>query len=584
MNRFSKSWISIPPWIFIGAAVLLMPIFAFMATSHISRQKTISTRLLVEKGAALIRSFEAGTRTGMMGMPRGQFRLQRLLTETAQLPDIVYLYVTDTRGRALAHSNTDRIGTVVRTDLDLSNLGDAKQIHWRRIVQKNNLEVFEVYRRFEPTAHMGHPRRHAMDHLRGHRFPQDIEMQMEVGQSPLVIFVGLSMEAVESARRADTRHTILMALTLLLIGCAGIILLFLGQRYRKARSSLSRVQAISDTVVDTMPIGLVVMNGSDTVVTINPTAAGLLDTEPAQCIGKSAADILPPQLLDLTRQIQETSNRVDTEIDCRLSEDRRVPLQISGCRLNDNSGQPLGYFLVFKDLSEIEELRKQIARHQRLATVGRLAGGVAHEIRNPLSSIKGFAVYFKERHAEDAPIADIMIQEVERLNRVVSQLLDFSKPVRLTRQSMPFRKVIEASLKLIERQVKDQRIELKTVLPESDEQIRVDPDRLGQVLFNLYLNALEAMENGGILTVAASTEPSTGNAIIRITDTGNGIAPEHLGHVFDPYFTTKPTGTGLGLAIVHNIVEAHGGMLSFDSRPDRGTTVTIMLPTDASKP
>ena len=203
---------------------------------------------------------------------------------------------------------------------------------------------------------------------------------------------------------------------------------------------------------------------------------------------------------------------------------------------------------MLKDLSDVRRLQKEVARNQRLATVGSLAAGVAHEIRNPLSSIKGFATYFKERYREvpeDLHIADIMIQEVDRLNRVVGQLLEFARPVNITARPVSLKSFIEDSLKLVERQAEEKRIRVRTRFPADAARVIIDPDRMSQVMLNLYLNAIDAMESsGGDLEVAVDAVGDGRLLRVDISDTGAGIATADLAHIFDPYFTTKASGNG----------------------------------------
>jgi two-component system sensor histidine kinase HydH len=209
---------------------------------------------------------------------------------------------------------------------------------------------------------------------------------------------------------------------------------------------------------------------------------------------------------------------------------------------------------------------------------------VAHEIRNPLSSIKGLATYFKERYQDkldDQQIANIMIQEVDRLNRVVGQLLDFARPLKISKKPISMQTLIEDSLKLVERQASEKNIKIETRFPAQMNPVSVDPDRLNQVLLNLYLNAIDSMDAGGRLAIRITNSQSIHNTEIKIMDDGTGISQEDLAHIFDPYFTTKANGTGLGLAIVHNIVDAHGGKVTVESHPGRGTTFTISLPLTA---
>ena len=243
LNRIknSKFWIGVPPWIFIGAVLILLPIVTFITFENIHRQKEHSTRLLREKGAALIRSFEAGTRTGMMGMNRTSFQLQRLLTETAQQPDIVYLLMADSNGTILAHDNLDHIDAGHGKELDLKSIASARELHWRIVTESDGRKIFEVFRRFSPTrGGMGIGRGFMRGMGRGHRggmgsgrmmppesFVADDDPRGNRAELAQIIFVGLDMTSIEEARIADTRHSLVMGLILLLVGFAGIILLFL---------------------------------------------------------------------------------------------------------------------------------------------------------------------------------------------------------------------------------------------------------------------------------------------------------------------------------------------------------------------
>jgi two-component system sensor histidine kinase HydH len=145
-----KFWPGVPPWVLIGAVAVLLPILVFVTVENINRQKEKSTHLLLEKGAALIRSFEAGTRTGMMGRQWGGFQLQQLLSATAQQPDIVHLLVADETGKALAHSNPDQIGSLHGAKLDLKKISGSKALQWRQITQPDGKHVFEIY--LKPTG------------------------------------------------------------------------------------------------------------------------------------------------------------------------------------------------------------------------------------------------------------------------------------------------------------------------------------------------------------------------------------------------------------------------------------------------
>jgi two-component system sensor histidine kinase HydH len=563
-----RFWAGIPPWIFIGAVVVL----------NINRQNESSLRLLLEKGAALIRSFEAGTRTGM-GMHWSAVQLQKLLTETAQQSDILYLLVADANGTILAHGDPSHIGKSHGRGLNLIQIARSKKAQWRLLAKPDGKKIFEVFRRFSPAeGPLGMRRGRMMMQM---WFGLDANERMNILQTDLIIFVGLDMASVEEAKSSDIKHTVIMGVILLLIGFAGIILLFLAQNYRAARTSLSRIKAFSDNLVQHMPIGLVAVDDHYNITSVNQVAKSILNITNKEVIGENAEQILPGELWQMLESLDDEKRIIEKEIDCNVSKGEVIPLEVGATLLNDENGTFLGYVLLLKDLSEVRSLRKEIARSQRLASVGRLAAGVSHEIRNPLSSIKGFATYFKERYhdvPENQQISDLMIQEVDRLNRVVGQLHEFARPITISKKPIQLKTFIENSIKLVERQAFENNIEVISSLSQEVEDAYIDPDRINQVLLNLYLNAIESMGNGGNLTVTLAKNIEKNGIKIQVTDTGAGIGKDDMAHIFDPYFTTKPSGTGLGLAIGHNIMEAHKGEINVESQLGQGTTITLMLP------
>jgi len=581
-NVNKQHWFSVPPWIILGAVTILVTIFVFWTVKNIHKQKEDMIRLLSEKGAALIRSFEAGTRTGMMGMmgPRaGAFRLQELLMETAQQPDIVYLIVTDRLGRILAHSDPDKIGAYYGSGLDLETISRAETVQWRQISNPGGPDVFEVFRRFSPTQIPFRGPRGMTMHRSWHR---ERHRPLELGlDQEKVIFVGLDMGPIEAARTKDARHTVLMALILLLIGFAGIVSLFLAQAYRTTRTSLTKIKAFSDNVVDHMPVGLVAVDSSGKVASYNEAAETILGRSSSETIGKMAAEVIPTPIMGLTKELDQGKRVIEREIDCPLDDGRLRPLDLSVSMLEGEEEAFLGHVILFRDLTEVRELQREIDTSRRLASLGRLAAGIAHEIRNPLSSIKGFATYFRERYRdvpEDQRTANIMIQEVDRLNRVIGQLLEFARPMAIQKKRADIQSLIRHSLKLVDKQAQAKEIQVETTLPPEVGPLSVDPDRLNQVFLNLFLNAIEAMDKGGTLSVTLSKDTETLGVRITVTDTGVGISEHHLEHIFDPYFTTRQTGTGLGLAIVHKIIESHQGEVKVESEVGKGTTVTVLLP------
>jgi len=582
MNRgFKQYLIAVPPWIILGAVAILVPIFVFWTLQNISKEREYVIRLLTEKGSALIRSIEAGARTGMMGMRGGGFRVQRLITETARTPDVVHLIVTDADGTILAHSDEREIGQTHGSDLDLQRISRSDKVQWRQIPGPDGSSTFEVFRRFSPTRIPFRGPYGGRMQSPG-SWPREMREEIPPPEQPEIIFVGLDMGPIEAVRKQDTTNTILLAAILLLIGFAGVVSLFLAQAYRSTRTSLTRIKAFSDNVVERMPVGLVTIDGKGRILSINQAAEGALRLPSGHVIGKTAHEMLPHQVLDMVASLRDnTRTAVVKELDCILRDGRSVPLEVTLSALKGEDGTVWGTIILCRDLTEVQSLKREVETSRRLASLGRLAAGVAHEIRNPLSSIKGFATYFKERYRDnpdDRKTSEIMIQEVDRLNRVITQLLEFARPPAIQKKRTSLQSLIQHSLKMIERQASAKQIEIFSRLPPEIKEIDLDPDGLNQVLLNLYLNAIEAMDEGGTLSVSLTSDQGSPWVKIAVSDTGAGISKEDLEHVFDPYFTTRQSGTGLGLAIVHKIIEAHSGEVRVESDRGRGTTVTVLLP------
>ena len=240
--------------------------------------------------------------------------------------------------------------------------------------------------------------------------------------------------------------------------------------------------------------------------------------------------------------------------------------------------------------SRVAALEEEVRRKEKLAAVGNLAAGVAHEIRNPLSSIKGYATYFAQRFpegSEDRQAATVMVREADRLNRVITELIGLSRPTDVALQPTHLEEVVQHVARLLAQNAASHNVQIILRLPRKCPPALADPDRLGQAVLNLCLNALDAMPNGGKLTLSMAV--SEGRICLQVQDTGTGIKPENLRHIFDPYFTTKTKGTGIGLATVHKIVEAMHGEIAVTSkeateRHAGETCFSMWLPIAASQP
>lgn len=571
-----QNWIRLSPWVIIGAFIVFVPIFAFMTVKTIRTQQDNMIMLLREKGDALIRSFEAGTRTGMIGFHWSWVQVQRLIMETAEQPDILYILITDENGKIIAHNQPMHIGKTHGTELNRSAIGE--KIQSRRLTRGDGKPIFEVYRRFIPSRarlFFQSKRITPEDWFLSHVFPE------EYRQPNLIIYVGLDMDPIVKTTRENTIQSILIALILLMIGFSGIVSIIIAYNYRLARTSLSRIKAFSDNIVENMPVGLLFVGENNRIITMNNISEQMLKLSFEDARDKETAEVLPPQVNELLGQAHKSPTVFIKEIDIPIH-GKNMLFETSTSILRDEKDSFLGYIVLLRDITEIQHLKKEVLRKERLASLGSLAAGVAHEIRNPLSSIKGFATYFKDRYRdipEDQKTADIMIKEVERLNRVVGQLLEFARPMDVVRKPVNLVETIRHSIEMIRSQAYAKGVRIDTDdMPTGPLTVHIDQDKIGQVLLNVYLNAMEAMNDGGTLTVWTENDTVNSNVILYVSDTGHGIPGQDLSRVFDPYFTTKQSGTGLGLAIVHKILEAHSGQIKITSTEEQGTTVSIILP------
>lgn len=581
----------VSPLLPAGVLLILLPIFTFMTLDRLERQKEFFTQQLLEKGTALVRTFEAGTRTGMVTMRWGAPGIQAMVFETALQPEVVYVMIVSREGKILAHSDMDQVGR------DMGNMPrpeeispDPGRILYRIKPSDQEGEVFEVYKRFVPVRREGmhgRGRMRAMQMMHDGDLPREspegqecrdwsrpyLENQRNDLPAPAehYIFAGLSMKKERLAKERFLKETLFRGVIFLILGCAGMIALLAFQAYRAARASLTQVKAFSDQVIQNMPSGLVTVDRENRITSMNQAARDIL------------GDLIRPfsEMTDLIKEMEISGKQVNRDMDLEIAPARRVFLDVTASPVRAFEDEITGYVFLFRDLTQISELKKQVETNRRLAAIGKLAAGVAHEIRNPLSSIKGFATYFGkrfEKNEDDRETALIMVKEVDRINRSITQLLEFAKPLAVEKKDVDLREMIDHSLKLIHHDLEQKGIKTEVAVDTAGTLIHTDGDRMNQVLLNLYINAVAALEKGGTLAVSVKDTDRKDGVEIRVKDNGTGIDEAFLDQIFDPYVTSRPTGTGLGLSIVHRIIENLGGSIRVESKKGRGTCFIINLP------
>lgn len=572
---------NIPPWLYLGSVVILAVVMAVMTTRNTHREKTLTGQTLFEKGTAFIRAFEAGARLGLGMHWRGE-QFQALLEETARQPGVLQLVVTDADGRILAHSDKTRIGQRLNNLETMASLGVAAREKWRTTTLSDGRKAFEVYRAFEPG--LGRAVADDCDEkAEGHTCPWS-GSQAAPGAGRQIIFADFDLAPYEAALAEDTRSSVVLAAILFLLGVGGVLMLFWAQSSRLSRQQLDNVRAFATEIINNLPVGLLTTSSDGRLAVVNGAAERIIGFKADAVVGKRPEEVLPAAWRGLHEVIEAGEPVVERETDCSFDGKTCLPLSVSASRIVNEDGAHLGNIYIFRDLGEVRRLQAEVRRREKLAALGGLAAGVAHEIRNPLSSIKGVAKYFEGHFAagsEGRELAGVMAREVDRVNRVITELLDFARPSDVETRSTDLEDLVERSLRLIGPDAAARNVRIDHARNTGLPKVAVDPDRFAQVLLNLCLNAVQAMEGGGLLTVRTFHEAARSRVRIDVGDTGQGIAAESLGDVFNPYFTTKPSGTGLGLAIVQKIVEAHQGEIRVKSAPGQGSVFSVFLPARA---
>jgi two-component system, NtrC family, sensor histidine kinase PilS len=366
---------------------------------------------------------------------------------------------------------------------------------------------------------------------------------------------------------------------------------YLSEKLRGAREeleqrqkALSRIQTLYANVIASMSSGLVTADSHERVTFLNQAGGDILGIGPARAVGKLLSEIGLALPKDWTEIRQRTRGREGfrAEIEIERGASRRV-IGYSVRALKDPDGQDAA-LIVFQDLTEVKKLERQARFNEQLAAVGELAAGIAHEIRNPLASISGSVQVLSHElsvGSAERRLMEIIVSESNRLSKILEEFLRFVRPQERRVAAFDVAGNIQEVLDLfrLSDEVSDAHHIETDVRPVSS-QLSGDRDQIRQIIYNVAKNAVRAMPEGGTLTVEGREDGAWYS--IKFRDTGRGMSVEELARVFTPFSTAFDGGTGLGMAIVRRIVEDHGGAIDVESRPGEGTTVTILLPREAS--
>lgn len=580
---------------FLKIAPYLVLLIVFMIASsllawdiNISKSNTvISTFLMKEKGRSVLQTFESNIIASKITTKE---EFDELLLSYAQQENIEFIALTNEKGRILTANIQNLIGknlpintpfvnkftehTYINPDFPFTSaqLQQAKYF----IVQ---MRLFRPRMQQEVMQHesMRHGGMHGMNGKRM-RVRSQLE-QLGIVQNfcnetnPLFLVVGFNINEILQAQLLDDKKSVINFIGFSFLILLSILSFVLLKKYQKSYQVIEESKVYFDGLMTTIPLGILTVDKNNTIITCNPIAEKMLcaenTSETDTLAGKNICDYIPSiAFMDFNKPVINTTVKTVNNLENSLELN-------SFSIIIDNDRKGIG--IILRDLREIQKLQEELNRKDRLASLGQLAAGIAHEIRNPLSSIKGFARIFEENAregSEEKMLAQIMNQEISRVDKVIADLLEISKPNSLSLHSVSLKKLVEQAQNALILRAKEHNIRFINDIQINE--LCLDHDRFLQILHNIFINAIEAMKNGGTITVSAVQEQD--KAVIAIKDTGQGIPQNKISQLFTPYYTTKAKGTGLGLVIVQKIIEAHKGSIKVESTENIGTTFYITLP------
>lgn len=568
----------VPAITIIAVVLLLIGLIAITTYRTLDHQKKTALAFMKSQGVTLLHALEAGALTGMMLPQWNEDSVKTLIREIGRNRNIAFIYVFDPQGIIVHDSNPGREGTRSSWRPELAH---DRQVATRLTRLPEGLQVFELAKRFAPEALMTPAQRQYIA-SRG----SDASIQDHHAGDTVVL--GLSMSQYEAAHRADVQHAVLMASILLLLGSGALFFIFVIQNYYVVDRALGQSRDYLKQVIASMANGMVSIDRQAKPTAFNAQALDLLGVDEAQIRRTGLGALIDLRAAGIEEALNGGASFVEREITYQRGADV-IPLALTVSPIQDDQKGCTGVVIILRDLSDIKRLQEKVRRTERLAALGELAAGVAHEVRNPLSSVRGFAHYLKhvlQDRPQEREYADIMIKEVDRINNVMTNLLSFARPAEPRPEPTDLPGLLDHTVRLAAEDARLKKVEIRVSASPGLEDVRLDGGQITQVMLNLVLNALQAVEEGGHIAVEAY-RTDRGRLRLTVEDDGPGIASDQAAKIFQPFYTTREKGTGLGLAIVHNIVENHGGEIRVVSPlpgGGRGSRMVIDLPIGTGQP
>ncbi len=479
---------------------------------------------------------------------------------------VSYIDICNDKGLILISTEEERWKNAIQ----ISNPG---KINFISTKDKNGNRVLQVIKPFDVDIN---------------RQLLDIWKILPIRNSYLVVGVNLEGYYVrlnQTRRRIIFNYSIIMALVLF-----GIYVIFKLQETYIVKKTLNEMKIYTSKLLETMDNAVISVDNNGIIKTFNFKSEEIFGKKRKEVLNKNCQEVLNLNVEGeciFKKCLLERKN-IDQEIILEEKGLKKKILEVNTSFLTGEVGDITGMVAVIRDITEIKNLNEEVARHKRLAALGKLSAGIAHEIRNPLSSIRGLAQFVYNSFSKtDERKEDLntIIQEVDRLNKLVVQVLDYAKLKELNLTSFSLNNLVNKIVILFKQEIKNKQIIFYLELSSDISLIEADKDQIRQILMNVVINAIQAIPEKGKIKIKTEKDLLRGEPAVKlvIEDNGIGIAEKDLNQIFDPFFSTKEQGSGLGLSIVYKLVEGHQGELKVESKEGEGTKFIIFLPQKGGK-
>lgn len=596
-QRNAANWPKVSPWVTVAAVLGALILAGIMFNRDYRREQGHLREMFLQRGEVLIHSLEMVGRV-RFGEPWEKEHLLSFWNNLEAGDNVLFLALTDDQGRPEVLVGDLLPPTETFRRPQPTPYGDGPIAPNYRVENIDGRQVYLVYRSFWPLPrprkiiHQG-PHRDHHDGFRRERRSwreqpaeraerrRDAPAAQGQGASLLsrdlkvrYMWIGFDMSAFEkdSQRRVRTAAVFIALFCLAIL--AGVLALVWGHNSRLVRRLYQDTNALAAELIGRLPVGVILKDRDGRVSLVNQSTLAITGLKEADFLGQTLSAMTQGRF-----PADETISGREMKLSFNGGPNVLVALT-SGPVVSDD-GHPLGQVILMEDLGEVGRLKSELAKNERLAALGGLAAGLAHEIRNPLGAIRGLSQHLLSKGPSDPgdrEALEVVLASVDRLNSTITEFLDYARPTEIKTAPLNLGELVRKMAALAGHDAQSKAVALVLDLP--DEPLIIDGDEalLSQAFLNLYLNAIQAAGEreggGGRLTVALSADEQ--RAVLIFSDNGPGFSPEQLAQPFVPYFTTKAEGTGLGLAMVEKTIRAHEGAdVTLAAPPHGGGLVTI---------